>query len=788
MSFVISARTILQLGAELISSDAVALYELIKNAVDAKSTDGVEVKFEIVIRESDFTAALLAINKNSKVETVRSTLLEKILPDAPHDLESSFRSHLKKAKDIGELVALAKEAYATCNRIVVSDHGHGMSKSDLEAIYLTIGTTSRARSVRAALGAGDTTSPYLGEKGVGRLSTMRLGRRLLVETAVKQDTHVNVLSIDWQAFEDADDAPADSIVIRPTQGAKKKKGDSFTRITISNIRAPWSRSKLESIYSEQIARMVDPFSWKSGMRFPIRVSFNGTPVETVRAVAKELLKQAHSHCVGQFEVSPQPALTVTFTSTLYDGPASTHTFDLLDLMSMSGLAAEGYPSNLLRSLGPFDFEFYWFNRQRLRALEGVGDRERVRSLVRAWTGICLYRDGYRVLPYGDQGDDWLELDREALSSSGYKLNTKQLIGRVRIGRVSNPMLQDQTNRQGLIDNTEKHALIEVLNDIVSEWWRNYLNEASRVQKRGQAVLYDATKEGGSVNDYEKRASDAIKSIRKDFSGDASLLQEVKDAFIEIKEAHSRAVAHIETIEEQKERLTQLAGVGLMIEVIAHELTRATEATEATLKGLKPKNFDAPTQAAFKVLGEQIRVIHKRLQTLEPLSVSARQRRSTKNIYDICAYVIQAHETQFQRHGIEFEFLKGTDKQATGFIIEGHVVQILENLIDNSVYWLKLQKSEHPSFNPKISIEILSAPIRIRYEDNGPGIPVVRAEAVFETFYSTKGGTRSRRQGLGLYIARQNAELLGGSLVLTDEHKIHQGRLNTFELELKEQPE
>ena len=38
MSFKFAARTILELGKELISSDEVALHELIKNAVDAKST------------------------------------------------------------------------------------------------------------------------------------------------------------------------------------------------------------------------------------------------------------------------------------------------------------------------------------------------------------------------------------------------------------------------------------------------------------------------------------------------------------------------------------------------------------------------------------------------------------------------------------------------------------------------------------------------------------------------------------------------------------------------------
>ncbi|WP_205586859.1 ATP-binding protein, partial [Pseudomonas aeruginosa] len=64
----------------------------------------------------------------------------------------------------------------------------------------------------------------------------------------------------------------------------------------------------------------------------------------------------------------------------------------------------------------------------------------------------------------------------------------------------------------------------------------------------------------------------------------------------------------------------------------------------------------------------------------------------------------------------------------------------------------------------------------------------RAESVFEPFYSTKNSSLSRRQGLGLYIARQNAELLGGSLMLVDEGSLRSGRFNIFELELKESAE
>ena len=47
MSFRVMARTLLHLGAQLISSDAVALFELVKNSFDAGSS---QVKIEVVVR------------------------------------------------------------------------------------------------------------------------------------------------------------------------------------------------------------------------------------------------------------------------------------------------------------------------------------------------------------------------------------------------------------------------------------------------------------------------------------------------------------------------------------------------------------------------------------------------------------------------------------------------------------------------------------------------------------------------------------------------------------------
>lgn len=794
MSFNITARTILHLGADLISSDAVALYELIKNSIDAKSKNGVTVSVEIVIREPDFSSVIaLAAEQgvSASLDVLAAEFRRHILVDAPAKLAENFEAAISSATDVPTLLASARAAYRVCNRIVVSDTGDGMSQSDLKNIFLTIGTTHRTNAVNDAVehGATGQKSPYLGEKGVGRLSVMRLGRFVRIETATEKDDHINVLEIDWKRFEDAFDQPASSVSLAPEVGEPKPLGESFTRITVSDLRADWTLKNLQDIAVKQIARMMDPFSWDERRRFPIRLVFNEQAVEQARTVASELLKNAHAICGGRFTiVDGTPLLVVNFKSDLYEGAVTSQTFDLTDLKSQSGIATAGYPTAVLRSLGPFDFEFYWYNRQRLKAIDGIGDREQVRTLLKAWTGVSLFRDGYRVLPYGDEGDDWLELDRDAFAAGGYKLNTKQIVGRVRIGRISNPRLLDQTNRQGLTETPEKKVLVNLIHNVISTWWARYLDETGAAQKKGQSLSYDSAKEAGAVDHLEKRTKESIKSISKHYAGDVKHLQEVKDAFLEIKDAHARAVARIGTIEVEKERLTQLAGIGLMIEVIAHELTRATEATQKTLKTIKPRSVDKETAAAFQVLSQQIKVIQRRLNMLEPLSITARQRRSSMDITGIVRYILESHSDQFARHRISVSLNPEAIKEIHAFVIEGHVVQILENLISNSVYWLEVERRDHQAFEPHIQVDILSSPPRLRYMDNGPGIPPNRVESVFEPFFTTKVSSASRLQGLGLYIARQTAEMLGGSLNLVDEGAVRDGRFNIFELILLEKSE
>src|SRR5260370_35516874 len=85
MPFKVAARTILQLGPELISSDGVAFYELIKNAFDAGTRDGVRIDLLIRIPYKRYRElkVLVAPGPSKPSRDTKSAILQAIDKTAP---------------------------------------------------------------------------------------------------------------------------------------------------------------------------------------------------------------------------------------------------------------------------------------------------------------------------------------------------------------------------------------------------------------------------------------------------------------------------------------------------------------------------------------------------------------------------------------------------------------------------------------------------------------------------------------------------------------------------------
>src|SRR5581483_11269311 len=266
-----------------------------------------------------------------------------------------------------------------------------------------------------------------------------------------------------------------------------------------------------------------------------------------------------------------------------------------------------------------------------------------------------------------------------------KLNKSQFIGRVQIARLGNPHLIDQTNREGLKHTPEKHVFVEILRYIIQSLLRNFMDEVERSQKH---VDMDVVQVEERISVLESRAREAIKRLKARHRESSPELQDVQDMFDQMREYFEQARALVEQVEDEKTRLVQLAGIGLMLEVVAHELARSTETAMKSIAVAQIQELPTNITSTLKVLRTEMQTMNKRLRVLDPLSVSARQRRETFDLVTMVEDIFNGHARQFERHSINAKVVQRGRNSFTVYGVKGMFVQIIENLTSNSVFWLK----------------------------------------------------------------------------------------------------
>ncbi len=781
--FSVAARTLVHLGAELITSDEVAVNELIKNAFDAESAR-VRIDFHIAVPQLVLEAAMDSINGLKEAAKIRTAIdaARKSIAGAIAHLAGTERVAIEgklKQLESAETATTALKILESLNTIVITDSGTGMSKELLEGVFLRIGTPSRLTT---------DTSPtlhrqLLGNKGIGRLAMMRLGDRAEVISWTGSET-AHAIEFDWRDF----DAPNKSIddiplIIQPaTQPTTSRSG---TVITIAALKTAWSEESVRNrLIGQFLRRLQNPFAARDGEgvhAFPIDVHVNGGSRIPIEGMKQELLE----HIQVDLELDFDPTTAADDADRLLVSQLTDHRQGRTPQVTSRSVkevchAITALPGEL-QAIGPFKATLRWFNRDRLRQQATLhGNWKQAREELDIWSGgIAVYRDSFRVGFTGQStGEDWLGLDSSALKRSGFTVNRIQLIGALEISRRRNPALIDRSNREGLIESREATLVRDLLSKFAIDELRRYIDEEGREEKIAQlnevvesAPLAIRARVIQAEQGLSEIRAKVPTEVRKTVQSISSHLQFIKGEVKRFEDATRQAG-------ERREDILELAGVGTVMAGVLHELTRTTGNTRQLLQKLA-KDESPRTKALLDKLDAEVKAINTRLRQLDPLTPSGRHRKEEFDLSALVTTIVDGYSARFERHRIRCRFtVSGQDgaQPVRVRMVRGFVSLAVENLLTNSVYWLQHghRAGEHER---SIELELDPRSKTLTVRDNGPGIAAADRERIFTAGFSL----RPRGQGLGLFIAAEVATYHGAKLVL--EPPDSDGRYRGFVLEL-----
>ncbi|MBE2724712.1 ATP-binding protein, partial [Acinetobacter baumannii] len=645
-SFKVAARTLRHLGGELITSDEMALNELIKNAFDAGSK---RVKVFInypmnlaVLSKTleDFTS--LKINKNKALELIEinTKLYINPLNTAPLSTFLTYIDQVLNTINEQNKPNILSEIKDNFYNIKICDTGHGMTESELESVFLTIGTPSKL----SQKSNGDRI--LLGEKGIGRLSMMKLGNKATVITKTIDDQICNSISFNWQDF-DNPDLYLDEITIETQKINYPETFITGTQIHITELLSDWSLKKTEIFVKEYIQRLRSPFR-EGKSDFPIDILLNDTRLN-ITPIPSWLKEQSSLQAEYIFE--PSQINSALHGSLIWKDSSAPdiRSWSIDDLSRILNTS-----SSQLNLLGPLKIKFLWFNRKDL-----IGTIERslknIKEELNLWVGgFSIYRDGFRIGFTGGLNDDWLKMDSKALKSQGYTFNRYQTVGEISISKIKNPNLKDTASRQSLVNNNEFELLQDLISEIIIK------DTKSRIEDRKKILEIVATdafiKSLDKSDESYKKASEALNTLSKNGSQeDKDIIDMAQNVMKNQNELINQLNAKMEKAFETNTDILELANLGQMVDIIAHELARITENTSNLLIRLKnSEDNKEETSNIMNELRKQIIATEKRIRSIDVLSPAVRQR---KESYDITAQfktILEGYAPKLQRHNINYK--------------------------------------------------------------------------------------------------------------------------------------
>ena len=425
-----------------------------------------------------------------------------------------------------------------------------------------------------------------------------------------------------------------------------------------------------------------------------------------------------------------------------------------------------------------------------------------KNLTKDFGGIKLYRDHFRVRPYGEYGDndfDWLELaPRRSRSPAGlghptgsWRVGAEQLVGIIDISR-KNRNLEDAANRNGIQEGPGFTQLKRILLRVIAEFERDrqgvgrklaaYAKKQDKIEAERQRMA-DLAEQRRRWEEEDESRRQADKENAED-SRRSGAVPSVNPLEVEklLEAMDEKQEQELQELRDENKMMQTLATTGIITNMFMHEIRTLTnnigQELDAAYEAIK---YDGSIEEAFRNITQAI-TFKKHFAswfgvTIESIKKDKRQRRKN-NIKTMLQEFIETWRNILERSHVELHYSCEEDIEFKCF--EFDIENIISNLISNSL--ASFDREEESVLETKeitLTITREENGFVIHYADTGWGLVEkykTHPERILEAFETSRATADEEEEGtgMGMWIVNRTVSEYHGSLSLEANKRLARG--------------
>ncbi|RKE52382.1 sensor histidine kinase [Sphingobacterium detergens] len=678
---------------------------------------------------------------------------------------------------VAELVKNAYDADATSvtisfnktdnpnGQIIINDNGLGMDRDQLIKGFMTISSTDKIHNPKST----KFKRVRAGQKGIGRFSTQRIGKKLTIITQTQLSPKALKLQVDWDKYE----IDGDLFLISNNVDEIDKIKEEGTTLIIDEVRDIWSLAMIKKTFTF-ISDLLQPFPLSTRLE-----QSQGDPGFKVDFYKDSTILIDEESAFFQHALAQIEGYVDNDGQGFYSFKSEKLNID--EDVILIGKEERDIPYIKLKNVHFKAYYFIWNSGYIPKGVE-----KHVRENARKNGGIRLYRNGFRVLPYGEPNNDWLRLDASVVRNTIIAPHgNMNYFGFVEVVDKEGELFQEQSSREGLLENEALEELRDFVYKVITDV---AIKVSSFRDRKGLAGQKDFERKfsGDIIKDVKSQVEEIINISNNNEASTGSnrkieiveKLKVIEQSLVEIEETtkSERVELEVKTKELLKEiqLLRILAGLGQAIGEFIHEIDHYQPALKYDAEFLTA----TINSNAGKITGERL------LQNISALNVYTSYFRDA-----ISNNVNRELEPIELRIPIQkflsniLPDLRRSKIELVGPIFHGynlftcpmHISEwasILFNLYTNAKKAINKART-----NGRISIVAGKTDqiVYVEFMDNGIGIPDKDKNDIFNAFFTTSSPTgvdaneiqEAIGTGLGLKIVKDIIEGYGGKIYVAE---------------------